>query len=563
MSRSYYEWMAAKQAWHEQQNLRISSLPYPGANSIVYNRDSSNPFWERRREHARSLISSSYNLNFDIDAVSQFISDAGKVERAKEEEFLAKFLPNNTDDPITAFNTLFQSRKQLDEINNRLKNVFDKKVSTNMAPNLSAIFGSYLETELNHTIQAAMSNFNPNMTPDAMMNQFNQCFEDAVMKASEKMTQITLDNGFGLGDEWKPVNEALHAANPRARELFMGAVKNAIIGKETKKIDTLFQQIWKQQQAKASGLRKRVTYRTLIANNLHIAKQTAQIGGTVAEQALAAVANAVNGLSGGSGDIKYQMHAEGVLGNMVKTDAFMLFSEDLGLDLNTMSQQLNEMLSSSTSLDEARVIINQFTNEYKAKMDELYSVFVNAKNYTMGKSYSDYDDEKSGSFEELPQFLSDAGIPIGDAQEFLSYVYNTCQGAIYESARGQVEETTINALKAAAAKIMFDDYQTFGTGSGNNIHMYYLSGKYIPSSYIFEGMANAARGQTTAKTSASVILRDKIEDNGPDWGFEGSDADFKQALFEHWNEEYEATRAAAHWSVSFTLYMKNILSGSL
>ncbi len=30
MSRTYYEWMAAKQEWHYNQKLRVASIPYPG-----------------------------------------------------------------------------------------------------------------------------------------------------------------------------------------------------------------------------------------------------------------------------------------------------------------------------------------------------------------------------------------------------------------------------------------------------------------------------------------------------------------------------------------------------
>jgi len=60
--------------------------------------------------------------------------------------------------------------------------------------------------------------------------------------------------------------------------------------------------------------------------------------------------------------------------------------------------------------------------------------------------------------------------------------------------------------------------------------MYYLSGKYIPASYIFRGMAQAA-GSTTANTDASVTLPNGINDQGGDdgqgWGFGGDDVAFK------------------------------------
>lgn len=563
MSRSYYEWLAARQQWREDQKLRVSSLPYPGKDSIVYARHSMNPFWERRYETARSLISSSFDLSFDTDDIAKFIDDAAKVERQKEEEFLEKFFPNfdKNGNMVKQFNILFQSRDQLDKINERMGKIFSKQSSTNMAPDLSAIFGSYLETELNHVLQSMMGKFNPDMTPNAVLEQFNQAFEKAVMAASEKMTKITEDKGFGTAEEWEPVHEALNGLNPRVRQLFIASLKQAI-GINEEKISGLMGDIFGQQADKAAGLRKKVNYRNLLAGNLKIAKQTAQIGGTVTEQVLAIVASMLNGISGGNGGIQYQMHAEGVLGNMVKTDSIMLFSEDATINIPGIVQDFNQMLTDSKSLDQARVIFNQFSEKYKKQMDELYGVFVNAKNYTLGSSYSDYTDEKSGSFEELPQFLTDAGISIGNARDFLSFVYNTCQGAVFESARSYVEENVTNALKAAAAKIMFDDYQTYGQGDGHNIHMYYLSGKYIPASYVFEGISQAASGMN-AKTIASVSLRDSVDDRGPKWGFEGSDAAYKEALLEHWREEYEATKAAATWSVKFTLYIKNILQSTL
>jgi len=43
--------------------------------------------------------------------------------------------------------------------------------------------------------------------------------------------------------------------------------------------------------------------------------------------------------------------------------------------------------------------------------------------------------------------------------------YNTGAGAIAENMRGWVEESLVYALRAAVAKIMFDDYATIGDTS--------------------------------------------------------------------------------------------------
>ena len=56
---------------------------------------------------------------------------------------------------------------------------------------------------------------------------FDKYFEAAVLSASNRMTQITDDVGYGTGDEWAPIDAMLNS-NPRAKELFMNAMKNAI-----------------------------------------------------------------------------------------------------------------------------------------------------------------------------------------------------------------------------------------------------------------------------------------------------------------------------------------------
>ena len=47
------------------------------------------------------------------------------------------------------------------------------------------------------------------------------------MIASERMTQITDDVGYGTGIEWKPIDEMLNK-DPRAKQLFMEALRGAI-----------------------------------------------------------------------------------------------------------------------------------------------------------------------------------------------------------------------------------------------------------------------------------------------------------------------------------------------
>ena len=138
-------------------------------------------------------------------------------------------------------------------------------------------------------------------------------------------------------------------------------------------------------------------------------------------------------------------------------------------------------------------------------------------------------------------------------------------------------EKTSNALKMAAAKLMFDDYQTLGVFNEDSmfgetrhaIHMFLLDGIYVPSSEVFNSMAEAAKqvlegNSKKEDTHAAITLPGPITDNGPKWPEireqSQDDATFKELLYEHWKEEYQKARAAITWHASFTLRIKDILS---
>jgi hypothetical protein len=57
-----------------------------------------------------------------------------------------------------------------------------------MAPNLSALFASYLETALQGPMQKMREKISGNSSSADMQRYFDEAFEEAVMIASERMT---------------------------------------------------------------------------------------------------------------------------------------------------------------------------------------------------------------------------------------------------------------------------------------------------------------------------------------------------------------------------------------
>ena len=564
--RTYYQWMAAKREWLKNQGERVAQIPYPGRDSVVYTRESTNPFWQKRRQRAFDAIPPSIHFTFDDDKIVSFIRAAAVQERTKEEAFLNQFYKNQggvgAESIIDKFNILFQSRAIYEDYNKRIKQILDQKQNqknvtfgekngathemfTGLAPNLSSVFLSYFIT---HFRRRLVTNKMP-----TTYDEFNQIVENAALGASRQMARITEDaaNEYGWGQEWRPVLEALEH-NTTEKAWFMNTLREAI-GEGN------LRDLYKSMQ----GQEKFKIKRKDLEGQLKISKQGARIGGSILEVVSAILANAFNGVS----NTDFVMSAKNFGGPTVMTDVMQLWSTNVDLDVSGAVNRLQELMSGSSSAKMRDVYkrIQGWYDEQGEKMKELYAVYVNAKNKGIGANATNYTKTYRGSLEELPEFLGVNGINVGSAQDFLSFAYNTARGAVRESQRGWFEENTLNALKAAAAKIMFDDYQSLGQGGVNAIHMYYLSGKYIPASYIMDAMANAAM-QGKINADASLDLMEEVEDEGPEWadmrGEANSDAAFKEALWAHWEDEYKKAQAAARWSVSFTLQIKNILAGS-
>jgi hypothetical protein len=128
MSRSYYDWMRAKRNFFSSQATRIASIPKPD-DAVVYERESTNPYWQHYRESYLDRIPTALNLNFPAERIQQFITQAAQFEYNKEEEFLSKFYrSNNTNEShIEKFNNLFQSREMYTKFNDRIQNILNNK----------------------------------------------------------------------------------------------------------------------------------------------------------------------------------------------------------------------------------------------------------------------------------------------------------------------------------------------------------------------------------------------------------------------------------------------------
>ena len=552
MPRTYYEYLAAQDKWRIEHELRIASFPYPPRNSIVYTRQSTNTFWEDRRTQAAQNLPFE-TLQFTAADTFDFIRNVAIQEERKEQEFLAKFYPQSELQPgqssIDKFNELFQGRERYERLLKRIKAARTKAENgwKGMAPNLDTLYASYLNQRLTNVLQEFRTTFTATTDFNILEERFREIIDKAIIDATNDLAAINIeDKVYGGGKDWVEISQIINS-DPYLRSQFINNMR-AAIGHEN--IQAVLEAMYQQKNKNTKSERTS----TILRKNLKLSQRTASIGGNVIENSMAALAKYLGQLRGNNGSINYQVSGAAISGEMVTTDAILMFSSSIEVDPQQAVEKLNQMLSETTgTLDNAYNSMEKFYTEQSKAMDELYAVFINSKNYQLGGSYGVYSQPRKGALNELDDFLERAGISVGNIDDFLLTAYNTAKDAIYHDRKSEVDEGAVNALKAAAVKFMFDDWQTIGNNSGHGIHMFLLSGKYVPSSVIFYAMAKAGESSVTSKAK---IYIPEINDPGPDSWSGSNDLEVKNKIYDYWQEEYDRISKNARWTADFVINVK-------
>lgn len=554
MSRTYYEWMAAKQEWHYSQKLRIASIPYPGEvlqYPVIYKRESSNPFWQRRYNDALSKLHPT-SLNFSSEITSHLFNQIADIEEQKELALINQFLPaediSDTDTLTQKINILMQGRDRYNKLLKRISAALEKTKSSG-APNMSTFFATYLEPILIQKMEQFQNEF---ITLSNPKDRYMQLINEAMREASTRMARASIYQNpnsnkkektrstAGGSEDWREINQALKS-DPAMWDLFVKNVMKSIGNWDDLYGRLIQEDVFGSQQA--------------IQDKLKLKSRTFSIGGNVAENAMAAVAVRLNRMRGGNSSMKYSVSGGAITAEGPATaDSFVIFSADTTVDASAIFNEFNN----ATEKD-YRQKLQSTVNTFQNNLNQLFGIFINAKNYAIGKGQSaEYTKTIGGSFADLPATFEEFNVNIPDIEDFLMTAYNTGAGAIAENMRGWVEESLVHALRAAVAKIMFDDYATIGDMSqGNLIHLYQLDGKFVPSSIIFRKLSEATAEMVSVK--ANVNLPGDVSDPGKD-GWDGnSDAEIKENIWQHWQDESMKAQAAATWMASFTLKVKTVL----
>lgn len=551
MSRSYYEWREAQTKWLLDQGLRTDSIPYPGRESVLYDRESTNPFWQRRYDDALSKINLT-SLNYHEDTAVALFEKIADAEYQKEQKILEKFLPaeeiSNTDSFIDKINLLMQNRDRYIKLLERIQMALAQEKSGG-APDMSSLFATYFEPILIEKMEQFQAEF---MGLDDPKARYYELINEGLKEASTKMAMASkyrYDPGkkkytkersiHGGAEDWREINRALKDL-PGMWDLFTRNVMKSIGN-----WDTLYSRLVQEDFTPAGSSVKDI---------LQLSGRTFSIGGNVAENAAAAVAVRLNKLRGSNGQVSWDISGGALTQEgKVTADSFVVFSASSTISARDVFENLNAA-DQKNYMDKLNDTVEQFKNN----LNDLFGIFINAKNYSIGTGQdATYEKTIQGTFEDLPNTFEELQVNVSNIEDFIITAYNTGDGAIAADMRGEVEESLIQALRVGVSKIMFDDYATIGNmNNGNIIHLYQIDQKFVPSSVIFKSLAEAT--QEAVQVRARVYLPHGVNDEGPDWPG-SNDAEIKEYIYNHWQEEIAQAKAASHWYATFVLNVKKAL----
>lgn len=542
---------------------------------VIYTRgaESDSPYWKRVHEKAvaeAGSIHPLYSKDQDRGKVAgEYLLSLGQAEQAKEISLIQQATGNSnieTEDIkifIQNFNEILMGKQQFQATITRLRAALSKpnQGKDSRAPTIASWFSNALGTALNQNLNAFTSqNIDSLIAQDFSVWEsqidsiINKSIEEAFKNLLTKMEDKMGKEIYGTQSSWKEIYEASQQMQG-FNQYFQQMIRSKI---DFDKIKNIFQnESVKITNKTHRGFRKFIDSQNGL--NLRNEKKSRSLGGSVQEY-IESIINSIGlaaqsaASSGGRVFSAEKMKADNV--------TLYSYSEKIG-DPNLaqrITDQLNEEMIASTSLQDSVNIMENYWNNYLSKLDNSFIVYGSTKAYSMSSSFAGFHGGGERSLEDAKAIIAQAGFG-SSADDFINLAYNTGNGAIFSNQRGEVMAQLETALSAAVANLLFDDWVSIGQTSGgvSAIHVLELNGLKVPLSIflIAAGKAMIAASNDTKKVvrikvklPTSYLYPEPIETKGG----------HMSEIIAAWNEQAATSKKEASFSLTFLKNFKELVS---
>lgn len=542
---------------------------------VIYTRgaDSDSPYWKRVHEKAvaeAGSIQPLYSKDQDRGkAAGEYLLSLGQAEQAKEISLIQQATGNSnigTEDIkifIQNFNEILMGKQQFQATITRLRAALSKpnQGKDSRAPTIASWFSNALGTALNQNLNAFTSqNIDSLIAQDFSVweNQIdsiiNKSIDDAFKNLLTKMEDKMGKEIYGTQSSWKEIYEASQQMQG-FNQYFQQMIRSKI---DFDKIKNIFQNEGVKITNKTHrGFRKLIDSQSGL--NLRNEKKSRSLGGSVQEY-IESIINSIGLAAQSAASSGGRVFSA----EKMKTDNVTLYSysEKIG-DPNLaqrITDQLNEEMNASNSLQDSVNIMENYWNNYLSKLDNSFIIYGSTKAYSMSSSFAGFHGGGERSLEDAKAIIAQAGFG-SSVDDFINLAYNTGNGAIFSDQREEVMAQLETALSAAVANLLFDDWVSIGQTSGGTsaIHVLELNGLKVPISVflIAAGKAMMAASNDTkkivrikVKLPTSYLYPEPIETKGG----------HMSEIIAAWNEQAATSKKEASFSLTFLKNFKELIS---
>lgn len=511
-----------------------------------------------------------YNTVSSSD-IGQMLINQGYAEQRKELRFLNQNygIPENPI-PIKQYNEYINKINQLMGLKENYRNLLTLmkqgyknrgNEGKDRAYTATAYFESYYGTQIRdgfdvflRTEKAKQLILNDDKA--TFCAELKQIAQDAILKTFTEISKRT-DSVDGQSFQlWQNVLNLLKSADTQLRQLQSEVLKRYDIDKIINDIYT-----WdKERRADGKrtnslrGLRKNIDF-TLKKSEIKSRINAGYIEEYMSQAFASGTAIGVDGARNIRGGV--------IKSNIAKTDSVLLSSTEIEVSLDSMINEMNKVMSSSHSLEDASRILTDFYYNYLDKMPNTFVIYENTKAYSLGKNFGGFSGGASQPLSNLPHVLDSMGVKL-DGEGLVTALYNTMNGAIGQDYKDELKNDTSRVLSAYMANFLFDDWDLIGDTTNNAIHMFNLDSIRVPLSYLLIATGTAMQ-QVAANPNSyfHVSIHTPKETIWNETDGHITPFDTSVGMVNYWNQQRSAALNGSTFSIKFLSNFKTIVKGLL
>lgn len=484
------------------------------AGYVVYNRISHSPHWERTRKEQEEKVRNWYSaiqIRPTLDqyrGVGEYLQRLGEAEEAKEKNLIQSVLGIDIKDErtfINKFNEVLVGKAQYEDALHRIEIALNEKDKAGLAPAISSLFASKLNTILaenvNKLIRDKLKNAKTEKDIDRAIDRmeedilkvFEESFDKAIDATLSYQNESKKDDRFGSLKEYQDLLD-LFNSNEIFREIYRQKIKKVFSDESIRNI------ISKNRSTIAyrAANNKRMTGHSWAKRALTLDTRAGQIGGLVNEitnmlrSSMPEVTISENGT-------KVSQMSRTLISNKAATDNITFFQINGTLNQEVIDEKLKEMskaMDATENLAEAHKELMKYWKNNLSKIDRGFVVFQSAKAYriTNISKYGGFTNTNV-SLNRLTSLPNNGAFNTIDMNKFVIVVANTIDNAILSGDYNRIREWLYMYIAESIAYLLFDDWEKIGgdlSNKGSNaIHALLLNDVNIPLSVFLKGAGAA------------------------------------------------------------------------